>query len=140
MESSTPDRLRAATLWRSAIRGCGMVGVLLAFLPSAVYQGGVVRTEAERAFVLQNPDAQPFRSDFTLGWPSSPLIRRFSEATLIADGGAGVTLRRTNGVHFDLLSWSMASLAVGVLLLWATRTERSETSGSPIGRPGATPH
>jgi hypothetical protein len=137
MGSRTTDHTEKASLWRPVARTLGILAAVAAVLPSGVYQGGAVRTEAEREFLARNPDAMPFRSDYTLGWQSSPLVRRFSEATLTVDGAAGVTVRRSSGLNIDLLSWSMASLTVGILLLWAARTGRAGAGGSPDAEPGS---
>lgn len=124
MESRTSDHTERKSVWRSVTRTVGILAVIAALFPSVGYQGGTVRTDAEREFLTRNPEAKPFRLDYTLGCQSSPLIRRFSEATLYEDGAAGVALRLSNGMTLGLLSWSMAGLAAGILLLWATRTGR----------------
>jgi hypothetical protein len=131
------DRYDKGSDWRPAARTLGLLAVLSALLPSGVYQGGVVRTEAEREFLVRNPDALPFRSDYTLGWQNSPLVRWFSEATLTVDPAAGVAVRRSSGLNVDLLSWSMSGLVAGGVLLWVARTGRTGVGSSSDAEPGA---
>ena len=123
------------SLWRFAARTVGALAVIAALFPSVVHQGGTVRTDIERDFLRRNPETMPFRSDYTLGCQSSPLIHGFSEATLVTDEAASVSLRRSNGLKFGLLSWSMAGLASGVLLLWAARKGNDRAGGSKDGEP-----
>jgi hypothetical protein len=122
-ESRAANPAGRASAWRAAVRTVGILAMLSAALPSVVTRGGEVRGEAEREFLVRHSDAMPLRSDYTLGWPSSPLIRWFSETGLTTAPAGGVSVRRSRGFEFDLLSWSAASLAAGGLLVWLTRTK-----------------
>lgn len=137
MGSGVSNQAEMRFEWRPAARTLGILAVVSAFLPSASYRGGDVRTEAEREFLVRNPDAMPFRSDYTLGWQNSPLVRRFSEATLTVDPAGGVTVSRSSVLNVDLLSWSMAGLVAGVVLLWVARTGRAGVGRSSDAEPGA---
>jgi hypothetical protein len=110
--AQTGEKLR----WRSAVLIVGSLVIIAALFPSLANQGGVVRTDSEREFLSLNPASIPFRSDFTLGFQASPLVRRFSEANLVMDSAGGVTLRQSIGLEFGLRSWSMVGLVAGILL------------------------
>lgn len=132
MEAGEQDQTTRRSAWIPTVRAIGILAVVSAFLPSFIYRGGDVRTEAEREFLVRNPDAMPFRSDFTLGWQNSPLVRRFSEATLTVDPTSGMNVRRSSGLNVELLSWSMAGLLAGAVILWVTRSRRPHPGNGPL--------
>jgi hypothetical protein len=120
-EPRAPEPAGRALGLRRVVRTAGILAMLSAALPSMVTQGGAVVGEAEREFLVRHPDAMPLRSDYTLGWQSSPLVRWFSETRLTAAPAGGISVQRFSGFEVDLLSWSAACLALGSLLLWLTR-------------------
>jgi hypothetical protein len=136
MGSPVTDQPDKGSAWRAVVRTVGVLAVVSAFLPSGVYRSGDVRNEAEREFLVRNPDALPFRSDYTLGWKNSPLVRWFSEATLTADP-TGVTAHRSSGLNVDLLSWSMVGLVVGILLFWVAGKKSPGPGSSADSKPDA---
>lgn len=118
-----PPAHRAA--WKLPARVLGILAVATSVFPAMSYRGGEVRTEAERAFLVQNPDAAPSRSDFTLVWSESALVHYYSEATLAVDEATGASTTRTSGMQLGLLSWSTAGLVLGLALLWIARSGRA---------------
>jgi hypothetical protein len=122
VEAPISDSSASNSSWRSVLRGIAVIAAVTALLPSGLYQNGAVRNEAEREFLVRNPDALPFRSDYSFGIRSSPLVHRYSEATLGLDDRGKVIAQQSSAFEVNVLSWSMASLLGGILLFWLTKS------------------
>ncbi|MBK7875167.1 MAG: hypothetical protein IPJ77_05370 [Planctomycetes bacterium] len=65
-------------------------------------------------------------SHWSLGWPKSPLVV-VHETSTQERGAAGTTsVVESRSIEFGFLSWSMASLVAGVVLLALSRSLRRE--------------
>lgn len=136
MGSVVPDQGEGGFAWRPAVRTVGILAVVSALRPSHAYRVRDIRTVAELDLVVSNPEFMPSRSEYTLGWPNSPLLRHFSEATLTVDP-PGVDFRRSSDLTVEALSWSMAVLVAGVVLIWVARTGRAVSRDSTNAEPGS---
>jgi hypothetical protein len=133
MGSSSPNQTHGVSIWRYAARTVGILAVIAGFFPSGFYQGGAVRNEAERDYLNRNSETMPFRAEYSLGFQSSPLIHGYSEATLVTDEATKVSLQRSSGLRFNLISWSMFGIVSGVVLLWTAGTGRGRAGGIKDG-------
>lgn len=114
--------------WNRNARLIGIAAIAFGLLPSWKYEGGAVRTVAQRDFLLAHADAMPGRSDFTLGWSASPMVRWVRVSSLAEDRG-NVTVERSAGVELGWLTWSSAALVLGAALLVAARSKRPFVNG-----------
>jgi hypothetical protein len=110
----TRERIRS---WLTAV---GAIALILAVLPSAYHEGGVTANRAQMEHLQANPQDMPARTDVTLGWQPSPLFRYRSQTELLDKNGA-ISASRSVQAKLGWLSWSSATLAVGLGLLWVAR-------------------
>lgn len=106
------------------LRVVGIAVLVLSLFPSAEFHGGSVSDEGEQNFVSQHASAQPQRSDYWLGWQWSPLFHSYSEASIVKDTtGPSVqySSQFSNGTTFSFFSWSMATLVLGIVMLWLSK-------------------
>ena len=113
--------------WRVLLRVVAALLLVFGLAPSLQYEGGTIRTAEERDYVIAHPDAQPTRTDFTLGWRSSPVLRYFRESTLSVEKDGTVRGGRSEGMLIGWLTWSMVSIVAGCVLFNATRKRTPST-------------
>src|SRR5262245_47701152 len=108
--TSSASRASGVSGWLLGLaRVVGYLLVIAALLPSCSNVGGSIRTAAERDFVAGDPDSHPYRSEFRLGLPSSPLVHWFREKSVV-DRAGRLSVEMSSGAGLSVLSWSMACL------------------------------
>ena len=122
MQAAGDIKKNVAT-WRRVVAALGYIAIALALLPSWSLEFGSVGTEVERRYLVENPSHAPSRREFRLGWPSSPLVRIYSQTALISDEKQSVQFH--SGFRVGFITWSMAILILGIVLLKAARWQHA---------------
>jgi hypothetical protein len=139
--------LRGST-WVRLRRGAGWPLVILSLFPSLSSERPGVQNAKELEFVKAHPNLKPGSFSFTLGWPASPLFRwhkathfspsdpdpKLSIQTSSPQSIEHMSWSYSESKQIELVSWSFATLVLGIGVLVYGRTfTKSATRGPTDG-------
>jgi hypothetical protein len=107
--------------WARAIRVVGWLLIVLSLLPSWSHKDDGVHGARELQWVMANPNGLiPGQTEFTLGWPRSPLYH-FRKELWFYDEGNIFGVRGDYHQSVEVISLSFATLLLGIGLLASAR-------------------